>query len=112
MISSRSDSFDVARFRGIGLSRSQVRKIYLIESLMPVVLSMIISVPASILFALIGCGMVFDIGYYQRNLIVLPMQMIMLLVIFALISLVTRMIALKKTISTDSYVEILREVKE
>lgn len=112
MISSKGDSYDIARLRGIGLAQNEVRKIYVIESLVPVIISMIISIPASILFAKIGCNMVFDAGYYQRGLVIIPMQMLGLLVLFSVISLVIRITALRKVMTSDSYVGILREVKE
>ncbi|MBQ2800402.1 MAG: hypothetical protein IJF03_03335 [Lachnospiraceae bacterium] len=112
MISSREDCFDIARLRGIGLGQGQVRTIYVLESLIPVVLSTLLAIPASLLFARIGCDMVFDPGYYQRGLVADPIQMVALLILFSVISVLVRLVALRKAMVGESYVGLLREVKE
>ena len=112
MISSREDCFDIARLRGNGLGQGQVRTIYVLESLIPVVLSTLLTILAFLLFARIGCNMVFDPGCYQRGLVADPIQMTALLILFSVIFVLVRLVALRKVMIGESYVGLLREMKE
>lgn len=112
MLSSKSSIIDIARLRGIGLLKRQIQKIYIIQSAVPVVVSMLIASPLSILFAKIGCLMVFDEGYYSRDLVMTPLLMLMLLMIFGVISVFMQMLVIRKVTTTNYYINILRDVIE
>ena len=110
MMSSREDSKDIARIRGLGITSSGTSKIYGFNSVMNVIWAVIGAIPTSLLFALIGCLMVVDAGYYKNSLILTPGLMIILTIIISMVSYLVRLAATRKMLITDEYINVLRDM--
>lgn len=112
MISSKSSTVDIARLRGIGLEKSHIRGIYIMQSLLPVIVSVAVGILLSIMFAKISMIMVFDEAYYSRALVLTPSLMGLVLLVFGVVTLLIQLMVIKKVTDTDYYIKILRDVNE
>ena len=110
MISSKEDTRDIAKLRGMGISKSEIYKIYGTYAVLSVLWSVAAAVPASILFAKIGCTMVFDAAYYLRPFILTPELMFILAVAFFGVSYTAQIIAIKNMAGSKEYINVIRDM--
>lgn len=109
-LTAKANIIDISRLRGVGVSRNNIFKIYTYVAISPVLISIVCSIPLSILFAKIGCLMVLDEGYYKRSLILTPSLTMYLFLVFIIISVLTQIFVIRKVTTTSYYIEVLRDV--
>ena len=110
MISSKEDTRDIAKLRGMGISKSEIYKIYGTYAVLSVLWPVAAAIPASILFAKIGCTMVFDAAYYLRPFILTPELMFILAVAFFGVSCTAQIIAIKNMAGSKEYINVIRDM--
>lgn len=108
IITSDDNLFDVARFRGLGMGRKEIRKIYAYQAVIPVIISLIIALPSAYIFESVGCYMMLPSDYYGK----LTFEMgssVATVIIFVLTALISQLMIIKKANNTSYYISLLRD---
>lgn len=108
IITSDDNLFDVARFRGLGMEKKEIRKVYAYQAVIPVILSLIIALPSAYIFESVGCYMMLPADYYEKLSFNMWISIITVF-IFIFIALVSQLMTIKKANDTSYYISLLRD---
>lgn len=111
MLSSKNDVIDIAMLRGIGVESRRIYSIYLCEAISPIIISIIIAIPTSIIFSKCACLAVLDNYYFQHDYIITYRLMLIITLVVVGVSVLVRFVSISGATTNRRYVRTLRDIK-